>query len=113
MHKPKKRARRKKPTLVQRETLLDEQIDVAFEGVTSAAHFKHLAEVLMGKAVAMLSIAEGKADGCEPLIIWDDDPLAALHATVGACAEFTKTPLDQLVGEIIGRMPAGTRFYWN
>lgn len=111
--KAKSKRMRKPKTLSQRERRLRDYIEDAMEQNRSAAHFKHMANDLMAQALTYLSIAEGKAENCEPMIMWDDDPLAGLHHAVGAYAEFTKTPLDELVGSLIGKIEPSAPFYWN
>lgn len=112
MKKPK--TKKRKPTLAQRERMMRQAIRKAFDGVTSRAHFKHLADELMGEALTGLSMSEGKSEDAHPTIMWSDDPIMGLAATVEAYSEFTKIPLDELCAHTISRIPQiKMDFGWN
>jgi hypothetical protein len=114
MKKPKKK-RKTTRTLAQREKALAKAIEHAFDGITDRSRFHHLADDLMGQALAMLSIAEDKPESVAPMIIWADDPIAPLCATVAAYAEYAKIPLDVLVDQMIMRIGPATldELRWN
>lgn len=110
----KSKPKRKRLTLAQREQLLKQAISAAFEGVRSAAHFKCLADELMGQALTAISISEGKDENAHPTVMWSDDPIMGLASTVSAYAEFTKIPLAELCAHTITRIPQiKTDFGWN
>jgi hypothetical protein len=115
MKKAKTKKRKKQKTLAQREKALAKAIEDAFDGISDLARFKHLADDLMGQALAMLSIAEDKPEDVEPVIMWTDDPIAPLFATVSAYAEYTKTPIEHLVDQMIMRIGSSVEaeYRWN
>ena len=111
---PKKPTKPKKRSIKQRMRELEMAIERAFEDIDSHESFKKLSDDLIGQALTLLSIAEDKVDGVEPVIMWSDDPAVGLISTISTYSEFTKTPLTDLIGHTINNIPhVGEVFLWN